>query len=114
MTILFDPTKSFGNVSGQSSQYPGARYTQGLFIFDAHRRCMNPDEEEKVELDSDQHAAELRLKKNTAAKAEAALKEVLRFQSEHAAKGTSASRGCLTKAENKYKKIQKQLEEFKE
>lgn len=41
--ISFDPTKKFGIVCGVSTLFPGAKYQQGPYVFDTHRRCLNPD-----------------------------------------------------------------------
>lgn len=53
--MKFDPTKKFGTIYGISSNYPGAKYEQNSFVFNAQEKCLNPtkDKESKESNDSE-------------------------------------------------------------
>ena len=44
MEPVFDPTKKYGQVCGNSVLFPNAKFSQGGYLFDSKHKCINPPE----------------------------------------------------------------------
>lgn len=108
--MKFDPTKTFGVVSGISSDYPGAKFQQGGFVYDAHHKCINPAEaKESSDVQTIRNATEELLKKKTDELAEIT-DSVVAAQKALNKDSTSANKSKLTKATNKYDALVVEIE----
>lgn len=100
--MKFDPTKKFGTVHGQCNEYPGARYSQGGFVYDAHHKCLNPTEAKEAKEEN----LIVKATKDLLDKKKVELKEVtdaiVSAQEEVEATGTAGAKGKLTKLTKKY------------
>jgi hypothetical protein len=108
--IAFDPTAPYGKVCGLSTEYPGAKYQQGPYIFDIHRKCLNPDlvVEEKTEVES----ATAELTKKTASEAEKALEKLEAASKRMEIDDSPQAKGAYTKAYKTYKAAQDKLDKL--
>lgn len=107
----FDPTKPFGVIRGSLEANPSARYSQGTYLYDAHRRCLNPEAEPPVEADVISDATQA-LIDNAQKAADSAL---LRMQKAKAAVEdgpTPGKKAALTKAKKAYDKAQAKLDKL--
>ena len=108
--MKFDPTKKFGMISGISASYPGARYEQKGFIFDAHHKCLNPKEAKELsEVDLVADATKKLMAKKSAELAELVL-EIVSAQAEVAETGAAGAKGKLTKLTKKHDLLVAEIE----
>jgi len=113
--MLFDPLKKVSPIFGQSSLFPGARYQQGEYIYDAHRRCLNPCKEVQDPKQLAMKEAKKQLKAESVAKADAALTKLqtAKQKFEECDPSAAALKGRLktafNKAVNAYEKAQATL-----
>lgn len=111
-SIKFDPTKPYGQIWGLSVLYPGAKYQQGPYIFDAHRKCLNSDI--KVEVPTEVQSATADLKKKLGKEADAALVKLQVAAAKHEEESSPQSKGAYTKAYNAYQTSQAKLDKLTE
>jgi hypothetical protein len=118
--MKFDPTKPFSPVVGISTTFPGAKYQQGPFIYNAHRVCINAKQLEKEiasTVVSDEVAAANELLILRTAQADEALKKFKLAEKKLASikpenkAGKARAETALAKARNAYDIAQDELEE---
>ena len=106
----FDPTKRFGHVRGTMPEYPGARYMQGVYFYDIHRRCLNPEAESP---DEDVIDDALQSLINEAQKsADDALLRMQKAKTAVEDDATPGKKAALTKAKKVYEKAQTKLDKL--
>ena len=108
--MKFDPTKKFGVVSGISTAYPGARYEQKGFVYDAHHKCMNPSEAKDASDDDLIAKATEALKEKKAVELSELVKEIVAAQEAVAESGTASDKGKLTKLTKKHDALVAEIE----
>ncbi|RLA00302.1 MAG: hypothetical protein DRQ42_05815 [Gammaproteobacteria bacterium] len=108
----FNPQKPYAKIMGNHAQYPGARFQQGILLYDAHRKCLNPKEVEgyNENAESAVDEATLSLKKKVSKEADAALRKLEQAKAAMETKATPASKSAYTKALKAYEKAQTKLE----
>lgn len=111
MTIKFNPEARYSEIHGISSQFPGAKYQQGAYIFNAHRQCLNADDETIVVKSTVEIATDA-LRKKTAMKADKAMSKLQAAKAAVGVENTPANKAAYTKAINEYEKAQKLLDEL--
>lgn len=109
MTIKFDPEKPFGVVYGLSEQFPGAKYQQGGFVFDIHRRCLNEDIATNKTKTPVEVATEA-LKKKCSAKADDAMNALAAAKRRLEEEGTQPAKSAYSKAVKAYESAQDKLD----
>jgi hypothetical protein len=110
----FDPQKPFGECFGANKAYPGAKYTQGIYIYDSHRKCMNASTSAPEKVKSTVADATDKLREKAAAAATNAMKRLQVAKATNEEKGTPASKAAYTKAVNAYNKAQEKLDNLAE
>ncbi|MCP4145395.1 MAG: hypothetical protein GY752_08945, partial [bacterium] len=101
----FDPQKPFGRIFGKNKKFPSARFNQGGLLYDAHRKCLNPDDakQSKDPTANDAIAEATDVLREKASKvADAALKKLEKAKAALESKGTPASKAAYTKALKAY------------
>ena len=106
--MKFDPTKPFGTVYGACKEYPGAKFEQFGFIYDAHHRCINP-KAKVIHHTSADLAVRERLNAKTA-QLDKLTKDIAAAQVRVEAEDTAASKGALTKLKKKYDGLHKEID----
>ena len=112
--MKFDPEKPFGTVHGIMRESRNARYSQGPYLYDAHRRCLNPNIQPKEEKADPVGDATDELKKDLSAKADAALVKLQRAKDAKAAEATPSTKRAYTVALNAFNALQEKLEKLSE
>ncbi len=110
--MKFNPKKPYGEIRGNYPDYPRARYTQGPYVYDNKRQCLNPEVEAPEEVDDVIEDATKQLIEDAQKAADDAL---LRMQKAKAAVEEAPSRGtkgALTKATKAYEKAQAKLDKL--
>lgn len=108
--MKFDPTKKFGTIYGISSNYPGARYEQRGFVYNANQKCLNPKEAEtsnKIDLVK---AATDELKAKKAEELKDLVAGVVAAQEAFNADSSAANKGKLTKILKKHDALVAEIE----
>ena len=111
MNVKFDPEKGFGTVHGICNEFPGARFQQGNYIFDAHRKCLNPNAEGPKGPNVVEDATDDLIKRKAVA-ADHALALLAKAKERLEAEGTSSAKGSYTKALKVYNKAQEELDKI--
>lgn len=106
----FDPQKPFGKVFG----LPGVVYTQGIYKYDARRKCVNPEAGEDIKPVDTVTDATAELRKKAAKTADKALLKLQAAKDALAANETPAAKSAYTKAVNAYNKAQEKLDSLSE
>lgn len=109
----FDPQKPFGTIRGTYDLHPTARYQQGPYFYDAHRRCLNADAVKETK-PTIIETATAELRKKAAGAADEALMKMQKTKSAVDADATPAKKSAYTRASNAYKKAQAILEDLSE
>ena len=112
--MKFDPTKAYGTIWGTMSAYPAARYSQGPFLYDAHRKCLNADKVVPQKTTDTVADATAVLKKQAAVDADKALVTLDRAKVLLEQEATPAAKTRHTKALKAYEKAQRKLEKLEE
>lgn len=107
--MKFDPTKKFGTVHGACDIYPGARYSQKGFIYDASHKCLNPKEAETKESENILASATENLLDKKKAELKAVTDSIVEAQKAIDENGTAGNKGKLTKLTNKYNALVEEI-----
>ena len=107
--MKFDPTKKFGVVCGICEEYPGAKYEQRGFLFDAHHKCINPKAVDKESVTLVQQATNDLLEKKSA-ELTALTEKIVEAQADLANNGSAIAKSKLTKLTNKYEALMAEID----
>tara|TARA_R110002096_G_scaffold403438_1_gene600980 strand:+ start:137 stop:478 length:342 start_codon:yes stop_codon:yes gene_type:complete len=107
----FNPEEPYGRVFGNVSdpQLDGARFIQGVYFYNAHRKCLNPNVQPKPETD-DVTRANDNYNKKLADAADKAMVALQNAKDRLDLEGSTASKTAHTKAKNAYQRAQDKLE----
>lgn len=106
--MRFDPTLKFSTIYGHDPELKGAKYQQGVFIYDARHRCLNPTTVAPI-VNPVEAATDAMIYKLTQ-KLEAAATELARTKTHAETYPTMGNKSKLTKATNKYESIKMELD----
>ncbi len=108
--MKFDPTKNFGTVHGQCKEYPGAKFAQDGFIYNAHHKCLNPTEAKQASEEDLVAKATADLLAKKKAELQQLTDSIVAAQELVEAEGTAAAKGKLTKLTKKYDALIAEIE----
>lgn len=108
--MKFDPSKPYGKVSGICASYPGAKYEQKGYIYDAHHKCLNPKEGAEKNQSNDVSEATAKLKAKLVAELEEVTDKITAQQEVFKKESTAANKGKLTKLTNRYNELKSELD----
>jgi hypothetical protein len=106
--MKFDPTRKYSKIYGTDPSMPGAKFQQGVYIYDVNHRCINPDVP-APKVDPVAQATESMITVLTQ-KLEIAMAELQKAQQLADAFQTKGNKMKLTKATNKYESIKSELD----
>ena len=106
--MKFDPTRKYSTIYGTDPSMPGAKFQQGVYIYDANHRCINPDVP-APKVDPVAHATESMINVLTQ-KLDIAMGDLQQAQKRVEDFQTKGNKMKLTKATNKYESIKSELD----
>lgn len=106
--MKFDPTRKHSIIYGTDPSMPGAKFQQGVYLYNAHHACINPDAVAPA-VNPVALATESMINILTQ-KLEIATSDLRRAQSNVESFSTSGNKSKLTKATTKYESIKSELE----
>lgn len=106
--MQFNPSKPFDHVYGICKEYPGARYEQAGYIYNASHKCLNPDSKPMA---ADEDPLE-KARANLVNEMMEQTKIVNELAREAEANPTGPNKAKHTKALKKYEQLKNQLDEI--
>lgn len=107
----FDPRRPYGHIRGPFAEYPRARYSQGVYYYDAQRRCLNPEADAPEETDVIEDATKVLIDEAQKA-ADAALIKMQKAKANVENDPSRGNKGALTRATKAYDKAQAKLDKL--
>lgn len=109
--MKFNPNLNFGTIGGIDDVHPTARYQQGVYLYNAHRKCLNPEVAAPA-TKTVSEAATAELCDKLQDEADDLVGRIQVAKRDVDLLGTAIAKSILTKLTNKYAKVIEKLEQL--